>query len=163
MTSPSLSAAVVTVSDRCAAGERPDASGPLLESALSAAGIAVGSVTIIADGADTVESELRRLVATDVSVIVTTGGTGLGPRDLTPEGTARVLARDIPGISEEIRRRGALTTPTAVLSRGLAGVSAEGTLIVNLAGSPGAVTTGAEVLVDLIPHVVDQTAGGDHS
>lgn len=154
--------AVVTVSDRCANAGAEDVSGPALASRLRATGFAVESITVIPDGASSVKDELWRLADAGVDVVVTTGGTGVGPRDRTPEGTAPTLARELPGIAEEIRRRGALVTPTAVLSRGLAGLTASGTIIVNLAGSPGAATTGGEVLCDVLPHLLDQRDGGDH-
>ena len=101
-------------------------------------------------------------MAAGYDLVVTTGGTGLTPADLTPEMTRRVISREVPGIAEAIRSAGAASgVPTAVLSRGLAGV-AEGTLIVNLPGSTGGVRDGMAVLVPILAHAIDQMHGGDH-
>jgi molybdenum cofactor synthesis domain-containing protein len=154
-------AVVITVSDRAAAGVRADMSGPLAMEALREAGFAPEAV-IIADGADSVERALRAALAAGARLIVTTGGTGVSPRDETPEGTARVLERPLPGIAEELRRRGAEEKPAGMLTRGLAGV-ADQALIVNLPGSPAAVTSGMPVIVSIAGHVIDQLAGGDHT
>ncbi|MFB8385666.1 molybdenum cofactor biosynthesis protein B [Microbacterium sp. NPDC055910] len=155
-------AVVVTVSDRSAAGVRDDASGPIAVAALRDAGFACGDAVVVADGADTVEAALRAALADGAALVVTTGGTGLSPRDETPEGTARVIERDVPGIAEEIRRIGVLEKPAGMLSRGRAGVSA-GALVVNLPGSPGAVASGIPVVLSVARHVIDQLAGGDHA
>ncbi|MGB4776907.1 MogA/MoaB family molybdenum cofactor biosynthesis protein, partial [Microbacterium sp.] len=96
-------------------------------------------------------------------LVVTTGGTGVSPTDVTPEQTAPLLVRHLPGIAEELRRRGAASTPFAVLSRGLAGVAASGAVVVNLPGSVGGVRDGIAVLDAVLDHLVDQIAGGDHS
>lgn len=155
-------AVVITVSDRSAAGEREDQSGPVAVSALRAAGYACADAVIIADGEDAVAQALRDALAHAAHLVVTTGGTGLGPRDRTPEGTARVLERELPGIAEELRRRGAADKPAALLSRGIAG-AASGALIVNLPGSPRAVASGMPLILELAAHAIDQLAGGDHS
>lgn len=157
-----LSAAVLTVSDRAAAGTRTDEGGPLAVAALREAGYTCGDAVVVADGADVVEEALRHLLAAGVRLIVTTGGTGVGPRDRTPEGTSAVLNRELPGIAEELRRRGAAEKPAGMLSRGLSGV-AGATLIVNLPGSPAAVASGMPVILSVAGHVIDQLAGGDHS
>ncbi len=154
-------ALVVTVSDRSAAGERADASGPVAVAALRAAGFACDDALVIPDGADAVEAALRAAVADGAALVVTTGGTGLAPRDETPEGTVRVLERELPGICEELRRRGVAETPAAVLSRGLAGTAGR-TLIVNLPGSPRAVASGMPVIVSVAGHVAAQLGGEDH-
>lgn len=154
-------AAVVTVSDRSARGERLDASGPVAVAALRAAGWECADAAVVPDGADSVEAALRAALADDARLVVTTGGTGVGPRDATPEGTARVVERTVPGIAEELRRIGAAEKPAGMLSRGLAGVTARA-LIVNLAGSPGAVASGMPVVLSVARHVVDQLGGGDH-
>lgn len=156
-----IPAAVITVSDRSARGERDDASGPEAVAALRDAGYSCEGAAVVADGIESVEAALRQAVASGARVVVTSGGTGLGPRDLTPEATARVVERTLPGIAEELRRRGTDDTPAALLSRGLAGV-AGGALIVNLPGSPRAVASGMPLIVSLARHVVDQLDGGDH-
>lgn len=155
-------AVVVTVSDRSSAGLRVDSSGPVAVAALREAGFACADAVVVADGADSVESALRAGLADGARLVVTTGGTGLSPRDETPEGTARVLEREIPGIAEELRRRGAAEKPAGMLSRGLAGV-AGGALIVNLPGSPAAVASGIPVVLSVARHVLDQLSGGDHA
>ncbi len=132
-------------------------------SLLREAGFDCADPVIVADGADSVETALRALLAEGPGLIVTTGGTGIAPTDRTPEGTTRVLDREIPGIAEELRRRGLADTPMAVISRGLAGIADPGTLIVNLPGSTRAVASGIAVIAELAPHVLDQLSGGDHA
>lgn len=157
----SVKAAVVTVSNRSAAGTRADTGGPVAVEALRAAGFACDDALIIPDGAERVAEALRGLLAAGVRVVVTTGGTGVGPFDRTPEGTAAVLDRDLPGIAEELRRRSVAEKPAGMLSRGLAGVAGDA-LIVNLPGSPKAVVSGMPVIVSVAQHVVDQLSGEDH-
>jgi molybdenum cofactor synthesis domain-containing protein len=157
---------VITVSDRSAAGTRADLSGPILAEGLAADGWRVG-VEVVGDGRESVEAALRRALADGVRLVITTGGTGIGPRDETPEGTRAVLDRELAGIGELLRANGARSTPMAALSRGIAGVvnagpDAPGALIVNLPGSPRAVQEGLDVLLPLAGHVLDQLAGGDH-
>lgn len=164
-----IRAAVVTVSDRSAAGERPDRSGPVAVTALRGAGYECDDAAVVPDGDDSVADALAAALDRGARLIVTTGGTGVGPRDRTPEGTARVITRDIPGIPEELRRIGAAEAPGGLLSRGLAGVvdpgaqSAEGALIVNLPGSSRAVASGVPVVLAVAQHVLDQLSGGDHA
>jgi molybdenum cofactor synthesis domain-containing protein len=155
-------ARVITVSDRSAAGLREDRGGPLAVSLLREAGFDSGDPVVVPDGADSVEAALREAIAAGAGLVVTTGGTGIAPTDRTPEGTARVLDRELPGIAEELRRRGLADTPLAVISRGLAGIADPATLVVNLPGSTRAVASGIAVLAELAPHVLDQLAGGDH-
>lgn len=155
-------AVVITVSDRSAAGERSDTGGPIAVAALRTAGYACDDAVIVPDGADAVSHALRDAVARGAHLVVTTGGTGIGPRDRTPEGTARVLEREVPGIAEELRRRGATEKAAALLSRGLAGV-ASGALIVNLPGSPRAVASGMPLIVEIAGHAAGQLAGEDHA
>lgn len=155
-------AVVVTVSDRSSAGLRDDSSGPVAVAALRNAGFACPDAVIVADGADSVESALRAGLAGGARLIVTTGGTGLSPRDETPEGTERVIEREIPGIAEELRRRSGAEKPAGMLSRGLAGVVG-GALVVNLPGSPAAVASGMPIVISVARHVIDQLTGGDHA
>lgn len=162
MTSPS--ACVITVSDRSAAGTREDRGGPIAVGLLREAGWHCPDAEVIPDGADSVADAVRRAVARGVQLIVTTGGTGVGPRDQTPEGTRKVVTRDVPGIAEELRRSGLADTPLSVLSRGVAGIiDPHGALVVNLPGSPRAVASGLPFVIGVAGHVVDQVNGGDHS
>jgi molybdenum cofactor synthesis domain-containing protein len=138
-----------------------DKSGPVLAELLREAGCEVDGPVVIPDGA-TVEVALRDAVRAGYDVVVTTGGTGLTPGDLTPEMTRLVLDREIPGIPEAIRAFGvAAGVESAVLSRGVAGL-ASNTLIINLPGSTGGVRDGMAVLAELLEHAVDQARGGDH-
>ncbi len=153
-------AAVIVASTRGASGERQDTTGPQIAEWLEAHAFSVDEVAVVAD-AD-VATTLPRLLAARPATIITTGGTGLSPTDVTPEATAPLLDRPIPGIAEAIRAAGA-KIPTAALSRGLAGV-ANGTVIVNLPGSPGGVRDGLGVLDGVLDHLVAQiSGGGDHT
>ncbi|GIH52306.1 molybdenum cofactor synthesis domain-containing protein [Microbispora rosea] len=157
-----MRALVVTVSNRASAGVYEDRSGPLLASLLKEAGCdQVDGPRVVPDG-DAVEAALREGVAAGYDVIVTTGGTGVTPLDLTPEMTRRVLDREIPGIAEAVRQVNREKVPTSILSRGLAG-QAGTTLVVNLPGSSGGVRDGMAVLTPILAHVVDQINGGDHA
>jgi molybdenum cofactor synthesis domain-containing protein len=156
---------VLTVSDRSAAELREDVTGPLVVSRLRAAGFDVSESRVVPDGEDSVREALTEELAAGTDFVVTLGGTGVGPRDQTPEGTAPLLVAELPGIAEELRRVGLRTVPTAVLSRGLAGIAEAGerrAFVVNIPGSRGAAEDGLTVLVPLIPHIVDQLSGGDH-
>ncbi|WP_127820015.1 MogA/MoaB family molybdenum cofactor biosynthesis protein [Microbacterium sp. CPCC 204701] len=158
-----IRAAVITVSDRSAAGEREDASGPIAVAALREAGFDCSDAVAVPDGADSVERALTVEVVAGAKLIITSGGTGVGPRDQTPEGTARVMTRAVPGIAEELRRRGAAEKPAGMLTRGLAGVvDPHGTLVVNLPGSPSGVASGMPIVLSVARHVIDQLGGGDH-
>jgi molybdenum cofactor synthesis domain-containing protein len=154
-------ALVVTVSTRASAGVSQDRSGPVLRDGLVAMGLMVDGPLVVADGAE-VEAVLRSAVASAYDLVVTTGGTGLTPTDLTPEMTARVLDREIPGIPEALRTAGVRNgVPTAVLSRGLAGTSGA-TLVINLPGSTGGVRDALAVLGTVVPHALEQIRGSDH-
>ncbi|MEV4751707.1 molybdenum cofactor biosynthesis protein B [Streptosporangium amethystogenes subsp. fukuiense] len=155
-----MRALVVTASNRAAAGTYQDTSGKLLAGLLAEAGCEVEGPRVVPDG-EPVEAALRSGVAEGYDVIVTTGGTGLTPADLTPEMTRRVIDREVPGIAEAIRQVNREKVPTSILSRGLAG-QAGGTLIVNLPGSSGGVRDGMAVLAPVLRHAVDQIRGGDH-
>ena len=154
-------AAMITVSDRTAAGLREDGSGPVGVTLLRDAGWECADAVVVPDGADSVERALRAALAEGAVLVVTTGGTGVAPRDQTPEGTDRVIERDLPGIAEELRRRGGAEKPAGLLMRGRAGVTA-GALVVNLPGKPAAVASGMPVVLAVAAHVIDQLAGGDH-
>lgn len=156
-----IAAAVVTVSDRSAAGVRDDAAGPVAVAALREAGFVCDDARIVPDGADAVEQALRELLGTGIRFVVTSGGTGVSPRDQTPEGTARVIERQLPGIAEELRRAGLASTPMSMLTRGLAGVVGDA-LIVNLPGSPKAVAEGMPIVLSTAGHVLSQLHGEDH-
>lgn len=156
-------ARVITVSDRSARGEREDASGPRAVERLTAEGFHVDSA-LVPDGAESVAGAIGAAIGDGARLIITSGGTGIGPRDLTPEGTRPLLTRELPGIAEELRREGARNTKLAVLSRGLVGIAgdAPGSLVVNLPGSVKAVDDGLDVLLPLVSHILSQLDGGDH-
>ncbi len=157
-----IRALAITASNRAAAGVYADKSGPVLVELLRGAGCTTVDGPVVVPDGDAVETALRDAVAAGYDVVVTTGGTGLTPGDLTPEMTRRVLEREIPGIAEALRAAGAAAgVPAAILSRGLAGVAGR-TLIVNLPGSSGGVRDGMAVLGPVLGHAVAQINGGDH-
>jgi molybdenum cofactor synthesis domain-containing protein len=154
-------ALVVSISNRASAGVYLDRTGPMLVHGLAEMGFDVDGPTVVPDG-EPVEEVLRTAVASAYDVVVTSGGTGISPTDMTPEMTRRVLDKEIPGLAEALRAYGvAHGVPTACLSRGVAGLAAT-TLVVNLPGSRGGVLDGLSVLAPVLRHAVDQVHGGDH-
>ena len=154
-----IRASVMTVSDKGYAEERENISGPLLAELLHQMGAEVVSQTIVPDERPDIERELLRLAdEAQIDLVVTTGGTGPTPRDVTPEATQAVIERDVPGMAELLRFEGYRKTPLAVLSRGVAGIRG-GTLIVNLPGSPKAVREGMETLAPILPHAIRMLRG----
>ena len=150
---------IVTVSDKGAAGQREDLSGPALRSALEAEGAAVLRVLVVPDERETIARTLRDWCdAGDLDLVLTTGGTGLGPRDVTPEAVLAVIEREVPGIAEALRAESLKVTPMAMLSRGVAGVRGR-TLIITLPGSPKAVRECLAVLVPVLPHALETLRG----
>ena len=157
----SLRAEVVVASNRAAAGVYADETGPLIVSFLQRLGFVVDAPVVVPDG-DPVGAAISAAVAGGARVVLTTGGTGLTPTDRTPEQTRALLDREVPGIAEAIRAAGAAAgVPTAVLSRGLAGVVGD-CLVVNLPGSRGGVKDGLAVLRPILVHAVEQVVGSDH-
>lgn len=152
-------AVVITVSDKGSAGERVDKSGPLLKSLLEDLGYSVGNVQIVPDERDQISALLKDLSDSGkVDLIVTTGGTGAAKRDITPEATMDIIDRSMPGLAELLRFEGMKRTNRAVLSRGVSGICRE-TLIINLAGSPKAVSEGIEILSPVLNHAMHMLKG----
>ena len=154
-----FTAAVLTLSDQGAAGLREDTSGPAVGERLEELGVLVADHAIQPDDPDMTVERLQQWVADGVNLIVTTGGTGFGPRDHTPEATRRVVERDAPGLAELMRAEGLRKTPMAALSRGICGIAGR-TLIVNLPGSERAVRENLDALAPVLPHAL-QLIGGD--
>ena len=154
-----IRAAVITASDACFSGQRKDDSGEALVELLGSIGAEVVARGILSDDLGPLVQKLQELARRDsINLIITTGGTGLGPRDNTPEATRQVIEREAPGIAEAIRAESLKVTPMAMISRGLAGV-ASGTLIINLPGSPKAVRESFAVIKPVLAHAVDLLAG----
>lgn len=161
MSAPGLPAAVVVASNRAAAGVYADETGPLIVDALRADGWEVADAAVVPDG-EPVGEAIRAAIAAGARAVLTTGGTGLTPTDRTPEVTRALIDVEVPGIADAIRAYGlANGVPTAMLSRGLAGISA-GALVINLPGSRGGVKDGLAVVIPVLRHAVEQVAGSDH-
>ena len=154
--------AILTVSDMCSQGKRADTSGQTIEEMLPEDTFEVCQKIIIPDDYETITRTLRQFSdEQNVQVVLTTGGTGLGPRDVTPEATTSVCDRRIPGLAEILRSEGYKKTPNAVLSRGVSAMR-DDTLIINLPGSPKAVRECMEIILEVLPHAVDMMRGGGH-
>ncbi|MFC0675270.1 MogA/MoaB family molybdenum cofactor biosynthesis protein [Brachybacterium hainanense] len=151
---------VLIASTRAADGTYEDRTGPILHDWLCARGLDVAPVQVVSDG-PAVGEAIGAVLSTGVDVLITSGGTGIAPSDVTPEQTAPFLDRELPGVLEEVRRRGAGTAPAALLSRGLAGMAGR-TFVVNLPGSRGGVRDGIAVLDPILDHLLEQRDGGGH-
>ena len=154
--------AILTVSDSCAQGKREDVSGRTIKDMLTEDRFEICLKKIVADDHEKIVNELKHFSdEAGVDVVLTTGGTGLGPRDVTPEATATVCERIVPGLGEIMRAEGFKKTANAILSRALAGIR-KNTLIINLPGSPKAVRECLEIILSILPHAVDMMRGGGH-
>jgi len=152
-----LTAAIITVSTKGAVGKRVDESGPAIREALEAAGIKVVHTKLVSDGVTPVGNAIRE-ASQKANVVITSGGTGLSPNDMTPEATRRVIDREAPGIAEALRAHSLTMTPHGMLSRGIAGTLGAA-LVVNLPGSPKAARESLEVLIPVLAHAVELLAG----
>ena len=156
-----IKAAILTISDRCSKGQQEDVSGQTIADILKNS-FDVCDKRIVADEAEQISTELIYFSdKAKVDVVFTTGGTGLGPRDVTPEATIAVCEKMAPGLAEWMRLKGLEKTPNAILSRAVAGIR-KNTLIINLPGSPKAVRESLEVVLDVLPHAVKMMRGGGH-
>ena len=156
-----MKAAIITASARASAGIYEDKSGEILKSGLIALGYEVSDVVIVPDDIKQISDAISVALSANVDLIVTTGGTGISPTDVTPEATAPLIQKLLPGIPEALRAYSREKVPTADLSRGLAGTSAT-SLIINLPGSPGAVKDGLVIIERLAGHIHEQLRGKDH-
>jgi molybdopterin adenylyltransferase len=152
-----LTAAIITVSSKGAVGKRVDESGPAIREALEAAGIKVVHTKLVSDGVTPVGNAIRE-ASQKANVVITSGGTGLSPNDMTPEATRRVIDREAPGIAEALRAHSLTKTPHGMLSRGVAGTLGAA-LVVNLPGSPKAARESLEVLIPVLAHAAELLAG----
>lgn len=156
-----MKVAVITCSNRSARGERPDDSGRLAAGLLDEAGHTVVGPQVVPDDVEAIRAAVRAAIAGGADAVITNGGTGLTPTDVTPEAVTALFDKTVPGIAEAIRMASRERVPTSVLSRGVAGVVGS-SLLVTLPGSPGGVKDGMSVLLPLLAHAVEQVRGGDH-
>ena len=157
-----IKVAILTVSDSCSRNEKEDLSGPAIKQMLDTNSFEVCEYKIVADEKNKIATQLIAFAdELKADIVFTTGGTGLSPRDVTPEATEQVCERKVPGLSEMIRTEGLKKTRNAMLSRGAAGIRAN-TLIINLPGSPKAVKESIEAILDVVPHAIEMMAGKGH-
>lgn len=157
-----MNAAVITVSDSSHRGTRADSSGPAVTDLLKKSGFRISATEVVPDEQPAIEATISRL-AESTDIVVTTGGTGIAERDVTPEATRAVCYRMVEGIAERMRAEGAKKTPTAALSRGVCGIRGR-TLVLNLPGSPTAAVESLQAVIDILPHALDLLAGKtDHA
>jgi len=154
--------AILTISDSSSRGERPDRSGPSVRERCVNLGWQIASEAVLPDDSAKISDALKQIAdSSSVELILTTGGTGLGPRDVTPEATSEICERIIPGLSELMRERGRQSTPRAALSRAIVGTRGS-TLIVNLPGSPKGAVESLNAIADLLPHASEVMRGARH-
>ncbi|MBI4376955.1 MAG: MogA/MoaB family molybdenum cofactor biosynthesis protein [Elusimicrobia bacterium] len=157
-----LAAGILTVSDRCSRGEMRDDSGPALQSLIKSKGWSVARSGIVPDDRQAIERRLREWIDSEgIAVVLTTGGTGIGPRDLTPEVTRGLLDKELPGFGERMRLAGCEKTNLAALSRGLAGTRGR-SLIINLPGNPRGAVDSLKAVLELVPHALAMLQGEGH-
>ena len=156
------SAIVITASNRASAGVYKDLSGAALKDGLTKLGYQVLGHKLVQDDVNQISTTIKAALSEGIDLIVTTGGTGISPTDVTPDATKPLLQKELPGFAEAMRAYSREKVPTADLSRGLAGVNGK-SLIINLPGSPGAIKDGLVIIERLAPHIHDQLAGNDHS